>query len=170
MPAETPTAIRLTPDDAVRYCAIRAEMLADSPWSYFSSPGDDRAEDPAHVRERLASETMATFATAQGDRLLSVATVLRSERVRNAHRADIVGVYTTPPARRQGHALSVLRACIDHAKRWPTIDVIGLSVSDRAPGALAAYESLGFVRWGTEPDAMRIGSESASEHHMLLRF
>src|SRR5215210_2060056 len=42
-----PEARLLTPDHTDAYIAFRAEMLADSPWAFGSSPGHDRGGDPA---------------------------------------------------------------------------------------------------------------------------
>lgn len=161
----------LKPDDAPRYVAIRREMLVDSPWSFFGAPGDDRPSDAGFMRDHLALDANAVYAIedpVDPPRLVAVAGVQRSLRVRHLHRAEIWGVYVSPRARRQGAARSLLRACIAHARGWEGLRHIALSVSERSPEAEALYASLGFVRWGIEPDFMRIGDESASEHHMHL--
>lgn len=163
--------LALLPDDAPRYARLRQEMLVDSPWSFFGAPGDDPASDVAVMRSHLADPANAVYALEDpADRtlLVAVAGVQRSRRVRHAHRAEIWGVYVTPRARRQGAARALLRACVAHARRWSGVRHIALSVSERSPGAEALYASLGFVRWGVEPDFMRIGDESANEHHMHL--
>lgn len=164
---------RLTPDDADRYRALRREMLLDAPWAFASAPGDDRAESPDWVRQRLGEDDNAIYAVDDADpgaALLACAGIVRSLRLKTPHRADIWGVYTAPRARSRGHARAVVRACLDHARaRWPGVELVTLTVSERSPGARRLYESLGFTRWGTEPDALRIGPESAAEHHMHLR-
>ena len=57
---------------------------------------------------------------------------------------------------------------IRFAKGLPEVTQVHLAVADRGRPARALYESLGFVTWGTEPAALRIGEETAAEHHMVL--
>ena len=68
----------------------------------------------------------------------------------------------------RGLARAVTTAAIDTARSWRGVTVIGLSVSASAPEAIALYESLGFERWGVEPDAVRIDGVSHAEVHMAL--
>jgi hypothetical protein len=46
---------------------------------------------------------------------------------------------------------------------------VHLGVSSAAPIALRLYERAGFRVWGSEPDALRYGSETLVEHHLALR-
>jgi RimJ/RimL family protein N-acetyltransferase len=77
-------------------------------------------------------------------------------------------VYTRPDVRGRGLCRSVLKLLIEHARAWPGIERVQLSVSERAPAARALYESLGLESWGREPDALRIDGQSAAEIHMSL--
>jgi RimJ/RimL family protein N-acetyltransferase len=161
----------LTPADADAYVALRAEALADAPFAFLGSPGDDIPSDPETMRAQLARpETWAIFAAAESPSapLLAVAGVMRSRRLKTRHRADVWGVYTTPRARGRGLARAVVGACIEHARAWPGVDILSLCVSTRTPGAQRVYESLGFRAWGVQPDYVRIGGESAAEVHMQL--
>jgi RimJ/RimL family protein N-acetyltransferase len=174
---------RLIPADSERYLSIRREMLIDAPWAFLASPEDDSARDASVIAERLARDDNAIFAieainddaterqTHKGLRgpLLSVAGISRELRAKTRHRAVIWGVYTTPAARGRGFSRLVVSAAIDHARTWGGVDLIALCVSERAPEAQSLYESLGFVRWGSEPDAVRVGDDSFTDHYMHLR-
>jgi ribosomal protein S18 acetylase RimI-like enzyme len=158
----------LTPEDAAAYLAIRLEMLADSPWAFLSSP-----EEPGNtvevVAQRLSqpeNEILGVFGAEGG--LLSVAGVYRSDRDKTRHKAHVWGVYTTPGARGQGFGHTVVQSAVGVARSWAGVEVISLSCSARATAALAMYRDLGFEIWGTEPDAMRVGGESAEEVHMAF--
>lgn len=182
-------AFRLTIADAARLRALRAESLLAEPWAFGASPGQDRFESEQLTRETLEDPDHAIFAiehpdharhhdrnanTRPGDDLnaaplaplIAMAGIARSVRIKQPHIAMIWGVYTTPAFRRRGLSRAVVSACIAHAPAWPAVQRIVLSVSDRTPGTRALYESLGFTTWGTEPDCVRIGPDSAAEHHM----
>ncbi|MCH8509749.1 MAG: GNAT family N-acetyltransferase [Phycisphaerales bacterium] len=178
-----PTPIRLTPADARRLQALRAESLVTDPWAFGSAPGDDGFESDDFTRTTLSDPQHAIFAIENPDRgghspggdadgsvpLIAMAGVAHSIRTKQPHIAIIWGVYTTPDARRRGLSRALMNACIAHARTWPGVERIALSVSDRSPNARALYESLGFITWGAEPDCLRINNESAAEHHMSLR-
>ena len=166
-------ALRLTPDDTARLRAIRAEALVTDPWSFGPFPGEDLFESEDRAREILANPDHAVFGVedtdAPGRPLVAMGGIMRSARAKQAHLVSIWGVYTRPDARRQGHARAVMLACIDQARAWPGVTRIALSVSERTPHARVLYESLGFATWGIEPDAVRIGTESAAERFMHLK-
>lgn len=158
----------LTPEDAPSYVCIRLEMLADAAWAFLSSPGDI-GNTVAVVAERLGqpeNEIVGVFSADGG--LLSVAGIRRSDRVKTRHRAHVWGVYTTPGARGQGFGRDVVQAAVGVAMSWAGVEQVALSCSARATAALAMYLDLGFVIWGTEPDAMRVDGVSADEVHMTL--
>ncbi|MEO1129827.1 MAG: GNAT family protein [Planctomycetota bacterium] len=161
----------LTPQDAEAYCALRREMLLDTPHAFLGAPGDDRPSDVAFVRDQLTQAEMATFAIddPEGDGLLSVATIMRMGRTKQRHRAMIVAVYTTPRGRGRGLGRAVVQACIDHARMWSGVEIVMLSASADAEGAVRLYERMGFERWGVEPDAIRVDGTPHDEVHLLLR-
>lgn len=178
-----PPCIHLTPADALRLQTLRAESLVTDPWAFGSSPGDDGFESDEFTQATLSNPQHAIFAVEHPDGrghnldasgggggvpLIAMAGVAHSIRTKQPHIAMIWGVYTTPAFRRRGHSRALVAACIAHARTWPGVARVSLSVSDRTPNARALYESLGFRTWGTEPDCVRIGPDSAAEHHMHL--
>lgn len=173
--------IRLTADDASRLQALRAESLVSDPWAFGATPDEDSFKSADVTRTILSDTLHAVFAIEHPDRggdntgerdghsrlpLIALAIISRAPRSRQAHTAVIWGVYTTPAFRRRGLSRAVMTACIAHAPTWPGVQRISLSVSARSPQARALYESLGFTTWGTEPDCVRIGPDTAAEHHM----
>lgn len=164
-----PEAIRLKPADAERYARLRRRMLEDAPWSFIASPEDDPTV--GEVRTRLAEETNAIFAVEKeaGGALIAAAGVVRLPRAKLAHRAIIWGVFVEPAHRRAGLGRLVTRAAIDLARSWPGVDWVALSVSENASAAQRLYESMGFVTWGREPEAIEWLGCRYDETHMSLR-
>jgi RimJ/RimL family protein N-acetyltransferase len=174
--------LRLTSADAPRLQALRAEALVTDPWAFGATPDEDSFRAADFARATLADPQHAFFAVEHPDRgrhhrdgppalapLIAMAIITRAPRSRQSHTAVIWGIYTTPGFRRRGLSRALVNACITHAPTWPGVERITLSVSDRTPNARALYESLGFITWGTEPDCVRIGPDSAAEHQMHLR-
>ena len=163
-----PEVRRLRPEDAEAFIALRREALQNEPFAFSSSPEEDRALSIVFVREALASSTQAIFG-GFADTLVASAGVYRDAQRKSAHKAHVWGVYVAPAHRRAGLARSLMTAALRFARDLPGVTQVHLGVTDRGPPALALYESLGFVKWGTEPEALRIGDESSAEHHLVLR-
>lgn len=163
----------LTPEDTDTYIALRKAMLRDAPASFGSDLTDDRGSDPVLMRQRLKdypqSVTFGAFDVATG-RLVGALGFRRETRKKQAHGASLWGMYVDPGCRRRGIARRLVSAAIDYASGLDGLSRLALSVSTSAPGAQRLYESLGFVVWGTEPDALRVDGVSHGERHMLLTF
>jgi GNAT superfamily N-acetyltransferase len=162
---------RLVSDDAPAYVALRREMLADAPLSFASSVETDRGVNEDGVRTSLTRRSPDEYAIVgawAGPRLVAVAGVLREERPKRRHVAGVWGVYVTLAFRGQGLGRAVVGQAIEIARVWG-VSKVQLSVSSTAPAAQRVYESLGFVAWGRESDALRVNGNSADEIHMDLR-
>lgn len=162
--------VKLAPNDAERYQALRREMLEDSPWSFLGSAGDDSAEDTAVLRRRMSDPENVILAIERkgGEDLASVVGIRRIERLKMRHYASIWGVYTTPSNRRRGYSRALLEAAVALARTWGGVEMINIAVSANAPGALRLYESLGFEKWGREPRVIRIGDSTYDEIHLAM--
>lgn len=169
--------IRLKLADAERYVRLRQRMLANAPWAYSASPSDDVALDLARVAERLADEHAATFAieapgghASQGQpELIAAAGILRAKPPKFAHRATLWGVFVEPSHRGKGLGRAVVTEAIETARTWPGVVFIDLGVSANAPEAQRLYESLGFEKWGREPESTEHEGRRYDEIYMALR-
>ncbi len=158
---------RLDEGDIEAYLSIRLEMLLDSPASFGSAPEDDRCSDPDFVQGIVTHPTNALIGCFDAEgRCQSVAGLVRADKVKRGHIAEIFGVYTRPEARRRGLGRRVMERTLEYAQSLEGLEVIGLSVSAEAPAAQAMYESFGFQEWGREPRALRIGDRRPTEVHM----
>jgi len=164
--------------DALAYTALRREMLNDSPWAYYRSPQEDPGCKAELVENELSTvdryAIAGAFTNDAASRLVAAAGILRSGSQKTAHRATVWGVYTSPPHRGRGLGRAVVSAAIDCALAWrrgpgsPAIEAVTLGVSERSTAARALYTAMGFVAWGAEPDAVRIGTERYAETHMHM--
>lgn len=158
---------QLHPEDAESYIAIRRQALEQEPFAFLSSVEDDRALSASFVREALASSSQATFG-AFAPELVGIVGVHRDSHRKAAHKAHIWGLYVTPGERRSGIGRSLMKRAIRFSRELPGVSQIHLGVAANAMPALRLYHSLGFVAWGVEPNALRVGSATVAEHHMVL--
>lgn len=168
MSVSVPEVRLLTPADAAAYAELRTLMLADTPWAFSASPESDRGRDASGVAASLTKPHFAIAGAFERGRLLACAMTNREERPKRAHIAWIMSVYTRPDARRRGLGRRVVALAVDTARSWSGVESVQLGVSEHSPDARRLYESLGFLAWGVEPDAIRVGAAAFSEVHMSL--
>ena len=162
----TITIRQLLPADAEAYRSLRLSGLEESPEAF----GSDFANESASPLEVFA-KTLATLYVAgafDGDRLVAVTGFRPLDREKTRHRGDIWGVYVAPEARGKGVGRRILEHILDHARG--RVQQVHLSVTTTNAPAVALYEHLGFIRYGTEPRALLVNGRYLDEHLMVLRF
>ncbi len=90
----------------------------------------------------------------------------RSQR-KGAHKASLWSLYVVPGARSTGLGRALVVAALDFAASLEGVTHVYVSATERAPEAMALYASLGFITWGVEPAALRVGDIAVSESHMV---
>ncbi len=158
---------KLTTEDAAAFMALRREALEREPLAFSASPEDDVGLSPDFVQRSLEDPSQAVFgAFAPG--LCGMVGVARDRKLKAAHKAHLWGMYVAPASRGQGIARRLMDEAIAFARSLPGVSQLHLGVTERAPVAEALYARLGFVLWGVEPRALRVGDELGSERHMVL--
>ena len=156
-------------EDAGPVVALRAAALVEEPLAFGASPETDFMRTEEAVRDYLAGapDKLMVGAFDEAGTLVGLAGMVRGRQAKRRHRAGIWGMYVAPGARGEGRAAALLDAlittAIEDGLAW-----VDLSVSSAAPAARRLYERAGFVVWGHERDALRVGDERTDELHMAL--
>ncbi len=162
----------LTADDDAQHHELRLRALRDHPESFLSGPEDQERLTPEERRGRLTAApdgSKAAFgAFSDMDILIGTAGYMRGDRAKTRHSATLFAMYVAAEARGEGVGRALLDAIIAHIRTVPGIDRIALSVTSGAPAARRLYAHAGFVEWGCDRDALRIGDASYDEHHLVL--
>ena len=140
------------------------EAYTDAPTA-FTSTRAERAPLPMDWWEsRLERDTV--FGAFESDRLVGVAGLRLERRERTSHKALLFGMYVAPSARGLGLGRALVDAALAHARALPEIRVVQLTVTKSNGPALRLYEACGFVRFGSEPFAVRFGDGFVTKAHM----
>jgi len=159
---------RLGPDDAAAVQRLRRRALEEEPLSFGTSPHEDRVLDDARVVGVLTpTDDAAVFGAFEEDELRGLVGVLRPDKEKLRHRAEVWGTYVAPEGRRRGLGRALMDALIDWSRAAGATHVF-LGVTAAAPEARALYESVGFVCWGIEPASIRHGDRNIDSYRLVL--
>ncbi|QUL54844.1 GNAT family N-acetyltransferase [Paenibacillus tritici] len=161
----------LAPSDAESYRALRLQSLQQHPEAFLSSYESEVKLSTETTRIKLDSSdehfTLGAFLDGE-QRLVGMATLFRESRPKIQHKAHVYAVYVDPDARKHGTGRALMLELIARAKAAPGLELLTLTVTSNNVPAKRLYESLGFIRYGTEPKAMKLGSEYLDEDLMVL--
>ncbi len=157
---------RLGPDEADAFRAIRLEALKANPEAFGSTFEFEDKLDVAWFAGRLEnSHVMGAFRDGE---LIGTAGFAIQQGEKNAHKGRLWGMYVRPSARNSGVGRMLASAVLDVARGH--VELIQLAVvTDNRP-ARRLYESLGFLQFGMEPKASKLGDKYFDEAHMALDF
>ncbi|MBC7378786.1 MAG: GNAT family N-acetyltransferase [Burkholderiaceae bacterium] len=160
---------RLQPSDASAYRELRLRALREHPEA-FTSSFEEEAEKPVETsKRRLAESTGNKFWGAfLDDALVGMVGLDREQRIKNHHKATLVGMYVAPEAGRRGIGQALVDALLAQA-RAGGIELLLLTVTHGNATARELYARCGFATFGVEPDAIRVAGESFAKEHMYLK-
>lgn len=163
---------RLNPTDAETYRALMLEAYALHP-DAFTTSVEERGVLPISWWEaRLAPGTSANevvFGAFMEGELVGVAGLSFDTRLKTRHKSRLFGVYVTGRFQSQGIGRKLIDEALRYAKSLPDITMTQLTVTAGNISALKLYESSGFMPFGTEPFAVRVGAGYVSKVHMWCK-
>lgn len=158
--------------DAAAYQQLRLLALQECPTAFSASFEDEanRSLDDIAARIKPAPDgSIRMLGEFDGDALTGFVALIHPQRAKLRHGAEVAGMYVAPAQRRHGVGRLLLQAAIDHARALNGVRQIKLGVNATNTAARGLYESMGFVLYGIEPDALCMDGELFSEAHYLLR-
>ena len=145
---------RLEPGpDTELFRTIRLESLKKSPESFGSDFATESARPVEWFAGRLTGSDM--FGAFHGEELLGIAGFYVEPTIQRAHKGVIWGVYVRPKARSAGVARRLIEAVLAHAEG--RVEQVNLCVERGNLHARRLYTGLGFVEYGLEKNALKIG-------------
>lgn len=157
---------RLQPEDAHAYRALRLRALREHPEAFTSSYEEESAKLASHTEQRLKGHGMFWGAFFDGE-LGGMVGLDREQRVKNRHKATVVGMYVAPQWSRRGAGQALMKALLAEAHR-AGIEMLVLTVTHGNDGAAALYRRVGFTSFGVEPGAIKVDGVPYGKEHMFL--
>lgn len=160
----------LTPADVAAYRALMLEAYEQAPDAFTTTAAEREAEPESWWVKRIGSaDGLATsFGAWEGSRLAGTVALEYSAKPKTRHSALVLGMYVQPQARGKAVGLALLNAAIAAASARPGVLRLTLTVTEGNAPALRLYRSVGFVEWGTQPQAIRTDSGFKGKVHMSL--
>ena len=155
--------------DAAAFQALRLSALLDTPTAFGASHEEEKDLPLTEVARRLEPRPgHGVFGAFDGDALVGLVGLAREARLKMRHKAVVWGMVVAPSARGHGLARGLMLAALGLARRTEGVAKVTLNVDAANVAAIALYESLGFVVFGREQDAMRIGDDIRNDLQMSL--
>lgn len=160
----------LTAADAVAYRALMLEAYEQAADAFTTTAAEREAESESWWIKRIGSvDGLATSFGAWKDRSLVGTVALEySAKPKTSHSALVLGMYVQPQERGKAVGLALLNAAIAAASARSGILCLNLTLTEGNAPALRLYRSVGFVDWGTQPQAIRTDSGLKGKIHMSL--
>lgn len=146
---------RLIPEDAPVYRELRLRALREHPEAFATSYAEEHERPLTEFASRLAGPEQVTLGAFDQDRLVGIATLMRSSKAKLRHRAGLVAMYVAPEARGQRLGRALLERAIAVAGEWGVSDV-ALAVTVGNHAARKLYAGAGFVSYGVEPRSLYV--------------
>lgn len=162
---------RLGSADAAAFRETRLEALRSCPGAFGSSFEEEQRLTAADFARRVAPEPPdAVFAAFLGDEaaLVGIAGFRVQKNAKERHKSVLWGMYVRPFGRRRGIAMALLRHVMEHARDTAGVEVIQLTVTADNIAARALYDRAGFMPYGLERRALRLGPGDYRDEELRL--
>jgi len=152
----------LSNTDADVFWQLRLRALREEPESFAM------AFEEARMVGTLDSSGDSFVLGAFTPALSGMVGFFRRQGIKNRHKGTVWGMYVAPEMRGEGLARSLMSALISRASVLPDLEQLVLEVVTTNEAAQRLYSSLGFVPYGLERRALRIGNRYLDEELLFL--
>jgi ribosomal protein S18 acetylase RimI-like enzyme len=163
---------RLVAADLPAYKALRDEALAADPTAFTSDAPTEAKRDASSYLGRLGLDRVEggqfVIGAWRGDVLVGAIGCDRDRRPKVRHLGHVIGMMVRNEERSREIGRALLDALIAEARRAEGVELLTLTVTAGNVPAIRLYERAGFVRYGTQPRAIRVDGRDLDKDLMVL--
>lgn len=153
-------------NDAEAYRALMLEAYGVYPQAFTSSVAERAAMPLSWWEKRLGSPLDCLLGAFEGDELAGIVGLAFEPREKARHKVTLFGMYVTEAHQRKGLGRQLVEAALEEARQHPRLKLIQLTVTAGNDAAFALYQRCGFIQYGLEPLAVRVGEDYFDKIHL----
>ncbi|WP_339468665.1 GNAT family N-acetyltransferase [Pseudomonas sp. EL_65y_Pfl1_R83] len=151
---------------AEAYRALMLEAYGAYPQAFTSSVAERAAMPLSGWEKRLSSPLDRLLGAFEGDELAGIVGLAFEAREKARHKVTLFGMYVNAAHQQKGLGRQLVEAALEEARKQPCLKVIRLTVTAGNDAAFALYQRCGFIQYGLEPLAVRVGVDYFDKIHM----
>lgn len=157
---------RLQAQHAGAYRALMLEAYERHPQAFTSSVPERAAMPLSWWESRLTSQFDALLGAFADGQLRGIVGLAFEPREKAGHKVTLFGLYVDAGVQQRGMGHQLVQAALAEARLHQGSKLIQLTVTAGNDAAIRLYQRCGFVQFGLEPMAVRVGEEYFDKLHM----
>ena len=157
---------RLDVSHALDYRALMLEAYDLHPQAFTSSVRERAVTPLSWWESRLTGKLDVVLGAFDEEGLAGIVGLAFEPREKAWHKVTLFGMYVSARARQRGLGAQLVQAALAEAKSHPKLRLIQLTVTAGNDAAFNLYQRCGFVQFGLEPMAVRVGEDYFDKIHM----
>lgn len=153
-------------NDAEAYRALMLEAYGAYPQAFTSSVAERALMPLSWWEKRVDSLLDRLLGAFEGDALVGIVGLAFEPREKARHKVTLFGMYVNQAYQQKGVGRQLVEAALSEARRHSRLKLIQLTVTAGNDAALALYQRCGFIQYGLEPLAVRVGEDYFDKIHM----
>jgi ribosomal protein S18 acetylase RimI-like enzyme len=157
---------RLDASHALAYRELMLEAYDRHPQAFTSSVRERAAMPLSGWEGRLTSKLDVVLGAFVEGRLAGIVGLAFEAREKARHKATLFGMYVSGTLRQRGVGQQLVQAALVEAGKHQGLKLIKLTVTAGNDTAFNLYSRCGFIQFGLEPMAVRVGEDYFDKIHM----
>jgi len=153
-------------NDAEAYRALMLEAYGAYPQAFTSSVAERALMPLSWWEKRVDSPLDRLLGAFEGDALMGIVGLAFEPREKARHKVTLFGMYVNEAYQQKGVGRQLVEAALSEARRHSRLKLIQLTVTAGNDAAFALYQRCGFIQYGLEPLAVRVGEDYFDKIHM----
>src|SRR5471032_533453 len=157
---------RLDASHALEYRVLMLEAYELHPQAFTSSVRERAVMPLSWWETRLSSKLDRVLGAFEDGVLAGIVGLAFEPREKARHKATLFGMYVSGKVRQRGLGFELVQAALAEAQNHQGLRLIQLTVTAGNDAAVKLYQRCGFIQYGLEPLAVRVGEEYSDKIHM----